>query len=794
MFLHRNFKKILAVVLSMAIVLSGISFVFNSGTGSKVRFGEEARGANEYTTLTKSDGSTVQIPVQTYNADTNGDGIGDTAYKYVEITESGTWTPPNTKLVDVFLIGGGGGGGYGYYHGGGGGGSGYSTKAYNASVAGSVAISIGAGGAPREPSNMSAGYVIPSGGTTTFISGSTNIQALGGAGGDYLDGGIGGSNGGNGGNGGGSGSERNGQPGEAGKAVDFLGRVHGGGGGGGSAGQNYGGKGGAGQVNGSGKISADLVYFSPFYSSYCGTGGGGYGGGGGGTSSAMRHESVSGWGYYGGFGGQGFCMVRWLSNNAPAILSTSFQQNQVLSETDTNFISRIAASDIDNDTLTCKYYIDSESSPRDIKTMVNSNVTQTVAFSPVDISPLGEGNHTIRFEVEDGKVGKPTTQIMNFKVDKSAPIIGAITGSSSINSITLSGSATDSIGGLDANPYRYTVGSNVSPWGSGTTYTSPGNLVSNMLYEAKFEARDLSGHIAVSTKNIYTKADMPVLSVTNPSSYALEVVTSDNNSDATQYQFSVNGGTKYVTQEGTLTSAPAWITLTGKKVTVTGLTPNQTYSFTAKARNAENIETAISAAASGTTLIAPPGSPANIIATATDKTITVSWDGVSGAIGYDVWVDGSVVNNDTATVFTHANLNPGTPHTYKVRARNAGGPGNWSSPVIKSTLPGSPDIPVNLNAIPLSSSVTITWNNVPGATGYDVEVDGKVVNNGPNTNYIHNSLTSGTHHSYRVRSINPGGKSEWSGYVNTTTLLETVAVPVNFSAVPSVGDITLSWD
>ncbi len=481
-------------------------------------------------------------------------------------------------------------------------------------------------------------------------------------------------------------------------------------------------------------------------------------------------------------------------NYYPVFEAVTPKQNEVFSEVDTNFVPQITVSDENNDPLTCKYYIDSETTPRDTQSVNNTTETKPVSFNPIDMSLLSEGTHTLTYEVTDGRTTEPFTQTITFKVDKSAPNLGEITCSSTTDSITITGSATDGISGLATEPYRYTIGSEVSSWIDSGTYTSQNNLTPNTQYPTKFEAKDAKGHISTSLQNVYTKATVPTLEVNNPASYALDIETTDNNSAATQYQISVNNGNQYVTQEGTLTATPVWITLTNKKVTVTGLSPEQTYTFIAKARNAENIETVASSSVSGTTLIAPPGSPANIIATATDKTITVSWDASNGAIGYEIEVDGIVANTDTATVYTHVGLNPGTPHTYKVRARNAGGPGNWSAPVTKSTLPASPDIPVNLNAVPLSTSVTVTWNNVSGATGYDIEVDGVLVNNGPNTNYIHNSLTPGTHHSYRVRSINPGGKSEWSGYVNTTTLLDTVTVPVNISATPALNSITLTWD
>jgi fibronectin type 3 domain-containing protein len=167
---------------------------------------------------------------------------------------------------------------------------------------------------------------------------------------------------------------------------------------------------------------------------------------------------------------------------------------------------------------------------------------------------------------------------------------------------------------------------------------------------------------------------------------------------------------------------------------------------------------------------------------------------VPTANGYDVLADNNTISVGSSTTYTHTSLNPNTPHTYKVRAKNAGGPGAWSEETSKATLPASPDIPVNLNALPQSTSITVTWGNVPGATNYDIEVDGKEVPNGPTTNYIHSSLMPGTHHIYRVRSINSGGKSDWSAPVSATTLQESSPVPANLKATASKTEVSLTWD
>ena len=492
---------------------------------------------------------------------------------------------------------------------------------------------------------------------------------------------------------------------------------------------------------------------------------------------------------------------------APVINTVYPLQNSSFNESYTTINPEITISNVLSQKLVCRYYIDLEYTVRGTRYIESTtySVVQIVFSNPsLDLSSLSEGVHKIRYEIYNYSDGSDTIYTVNFIVDRSGPNIGPVTMSSTTSTVTISGSATD-ISGLATDitrvneiPYRYTIneGYEVSNWTNLTTFTSKKYLLPNSGVRVKFEAKDIHGHITSYTGYTYTKANLPSLVVNNASSYTLDITPNDGNNAAVYYMIKVNNS-QYLTQEGTLTSSPVWIHFTEssrKIITLKGLTPNTTYTFAAKARNSNNEETAEGSSISCTTLVAPPGSPANIIATATDRTITVSWNAVNGAIGYDIEADGVVIDNSTATTYTHRNLNPGTPHKYKVRAKNAGGSGNWSAEISKSTLPGSPDIPQNLNTIPLSTSVTVTWNSVPGATGYDIEVDGVLVNNGPSTSYIHNSLTPGTHHSYRVRSINSGGKSEWSSYVNTTTLVDTIPVPINITAVPALNKVTVSWD
>ena len=486
-------------------------------------------------------------------------------------------------------------------------------------------------------------------------------------------------------------------------------------------------------------------------------------------------------------------------NNAPTHTITSPSQNSTFCETDTAVIPQISVSDADNDTLTCKYYVDDESAPRDTKTSINTTTAQIVNFNALNMNALADGSHTIKFEVSDGKA-TPVISSTTFTVDKTPPEIGPVTLTSAINQITVTGSATDSIGGLSPNPYRYDIGTGPTAWTSAAS-NSFDNLTPNTQYSVTFSAIDNKNHIATTSQAIYTKAQVPIPSVGNPSSYMLDIKTSmnDHNPPSTEYQISVNNGAQYVTPEGALTSSPVWTTLEDRAKTVKGLNPNTTYSFTMKARNAVNIETAASSAVSGTTLAAPPGSPVINSATATSNKITLIWETVTGATKYEVEVNGvSIVNNDLLTTFVHTGLGPGTQNTYRVRANivTADGTviGAWSAPVTKNTLMSAPSTPSNVNAAANNTSIIVTWDPSPGATTYQIKVDGVNSNTFSGTNYVHSGLIPGTMHSYQVKSYNSGDESAWSEEIRVTALTDKPVIPANIHVVPGKTQIVLSWN
>jgi len=479
----------------------------------------------------------------------------------------------------------------------------------------------------------------------------------------------------------------------------------------------------------------------------------------------------------------------WINrlNDAPTLSIISPSPNETFSKVK-NCTPSMTVSDPDGDTLTCKYYIDSVE--KETKTISNTATPQLVNFNTLDTSTLSDSKqHTFKFEVSDGKAA-PVSQTVDVIVDNNPPAISADTSfTSDDTSITISGSATDSVTDVGSLQYRYTVGNTVSNWVSDKSL-KVSSLSPNTLYNAKFEAIDKVGNIAAIEKQIYTKAQTPQISVNNIKENSMDIYINDSNPSTTQYQ--IMAGSSYVSAAGTLTSSPDWVTTTNKKITASGLSPNTQCKITAKAKNNEAVETAFSTPITGTTLAQPP---ANIVVETGINSVKITWNAVSGATGYDVKVDGNALDVGTALSYTHSGLLAESTHTYSVRTKNAGGIGQWSSPdLVATTLPNPPVTPNITDTSTTQSAITINWDAVANATGYEIEADGKIIDTKLNTAYTDEDLEPDSKHEYRVRALNAGGPSEWSAIKEIRTLPIPPEVPANLKGKPTRINITLTWE
>jgi hypothetical protein len=478
--------------------------------------------------------------------------------------------------------------------------------------------------------------------------------------------------------------------------------------------------------------------------------------------------------------------INYVSNVSPSINIITPSEGQVFCESDYSFIPVVSVSDPDGDTLICKLFLDGEASPKDTKTVSNTATAQNVSFNAQNIGLLTEGEHKMKFTVYDGEV--TIQKEIGFTIDNTPPSIGTTTFDSSDTSISISGSATDNVA-MHATPYCYSTGGNETQWMSDISHTFE-SLIPNTRYTAKFMARDKAGHIVEVSQEIYTKASKPVLSVGSASETSLVITLNDGNPVGTEYL--VSCGSEYVTAQGTLSQLPEWIAFDEKSITVGGLEPNSHYTFIAKARSADGIETEIGNQAIGVTLAPPPQTLRfNDIL---QNSLIISWDALDGAIGYDIEVDNDVIDNGLAINYQHTGLLPETPHTYRVRVRNAGGVGSWSSPFDCMTLMNRPEVPGNVEYSATRTEISLSWNPVARADGYDIEADGVVQNTGEDCFYTHFGLEPDSIHQYRVRAKNAGGDGDWSPIIDVITLPNPPEPPISVDSEITKTEIRLIWE
>jgi len=324
-----------------------------------------------------------------------------------------------------------------------------------------------------------------------------------------------------------------------------------------------------------------------------------------------------------------------------------------------------------------------------------------------------------------------------------------------------------------------------------TNYTVS-DLQPNTRYMIQVEYKDLSNNIATKNIEFFTKAQKPTLSVEDPTGSTADVSITDFNPEKTQYQILVES--KYVTSKGALSTTPTWIAVPNKKMTVSGLDSGKQYTFQIKARNTLGEETPIASAIT-TTLSFIPEAPRNIKSMATSDQVTLTWDAVENATGYEIEIDsGLIIDNGPNLSYIHPALLPNSTHYYRIRVKQGTIVGKWSPQVMVSTKMAQPSLPVNVVINAFSTSVVVTWDKSSDAVAYEIEVDGQIKSVGSKTTYQHNGLIPGSHHTYRIRSKNAAGNGNWSPLQSVLTLQNAPMFPSNITTLASNKSIVLTWD
>ena len=192
-----------------------------------------------------------------------------------------------------------------------------------------------------------------------------------------------------------------------------------------------------------------------------------------------------------------------------------------------------------------------------------------------------------------------------------------------------------------------------------------------------------------------------------------------------------------------------------------------------------------------------PGIPQNINAVPSTHSVSLSWDSMDGVDSYDIEIYNTPAGSATVSNFVYNGLDAMTQYDFKIRAVNSQGSGIWSGPVTFTTLPDNSNIPVNLHTTSTTSAISLTWDMIDISTGYEVEVDSAGIQSVTDEVYNHLGLNPCENHTYRVRSVKAGTKSDWSQAILGTTLNDGTIIPdipSNINATPSANSISLIWN
>ena len=152
-------------------------------------------------------------------------------------------------------------------------------------------------------------------------------------------------------------------------------------------------------------------------------------------------------------------------------------------------------------------------------------------------------------------------------------------------------------------------------------------------------------------------------------------------------------------------------------------------------------------------------------------------------------------------VFSDTGLNPGTVYWYRVKAYNGAGVSEPSAPASARTFLSPPAAPTGLNAVAATNTqINLSWTDrSDNETGFKIERKassgdfGEIADVGADmTSYADTGLTPGITYTYRVRSYNDGGASEWSNTVSAVTG-GVPSAPRDLQAVASGAQIRLTW-
>ena len=253
----------------------------------------------------------------------------------------------------------------------------------------------------------------------------------------------------------------------------------------------------------------------------------------------------------------------------------------------------------------------------------------------------------------------------------------------------------------------------------------------------------------------------------------------------------------------------------GTGANIINLVPGTSYSFTVRARNANNVFSGNSNTLTASTLSGAPSAPPvptnlrlrDADDALTDTQIRLVWNASAGATSYELYQNGAWLMTAQSTAVILRNRAPNTSFTFTVRAVSANGTSGHSAAFTVRTLPGAaPAAPTGLRLRDADDALTDTqirlvWNASAGATSYDLYGNGSLAGSVTSAAAIFRNLTPNTNFTFTVRARNAGGVSGHSAAFTVRTLAGTelevsttrINVPANGNSHPVTVTSNAAW-
>ncbi len=353
------------------------------------------------------------------------------------------------------------------------------------------------------------------------------------------------------------------------------------------------------------------------------------------------------------------------------------------------------------------------------------------------------------------------------------PVLAAV---AAVESVELTYSAPSDDGGSPITRYEYSLDGG-STWSTaGASPYTVGGQAAGVSRDVQMRAVNaLGAGTATSTQTVvpYTVPDAPTVTTLVERSERVVVTLGapafDGARAVTAYQYSLNGGTTWVTRPDAATS-----------FTITGLTDGQTYALAFRAVNLAGAGDDVAGSATPHQQV-PVTPPVITSVVEGDRTLTVTVtppadDGDSPVLGYQYSLDGGTTwtTGLVDAEFAITGLDNGTAYDLTVRAVNAIGASAATAVVTKTpqTVPYAP----SFTTTPGIEQVTVTYSAPADdggwpITGYEYTLDGgsSWTSAGPSPLVL--ALPAGDEVAVAVRAVNAlgGGSNDAAQLVTPYT-------------------------